>query len=150
MTVRRTLTAALAALLIAAPAAAAEPVGPTTRLVDPAAPNTQDLRSPDARDAEQRALAPATRNAIEMRRRHGYTPASTPTQSTRPVPAGPPTWPTNPTTLPAPPAQQPSTGGDAWPIPVLPIVGFAFVVIIAAAGARHGVRRTHRRARMAA
>jgi hypothetical protein len=145
---RRTLSAALAALLIAAPAATARPHDYLAGSA--AAASTQDLRSPDARDAEQRAAAPTTRNAIEMRRRHGYTPGSAPAQSTSHVPAGQPTWPTNPTTLAAPPAQQPSTDGDAWPLPVLPIVGFAFVVIIAAVGARHGVRRAHRRPRVAA
>jgi hypothetical protein len=56
----RTLSAALTALLIAAPAATARPAGTPAHLAGSAAATTsQDLRSPDARDA---AAATTTRD----------------------------------------------------------------------------------------
>ena len=57
---RSTLTAALAALLLAAPAATAQPADMHAQLgQSAAAANTQDLRSPDARDAALNAVRPA-------------------------------------------------------------------------------------------
>lgn len=105
--ISRTLTTALAALLIAAPAATAVPANtqdlrspdardaanrrqsPTSSRAGTTAPaaDTQDLRSPDARDAANRSQSPTSSLA-------GTTaPAQDPSPTwTKPL-SGPPTWP---------------------------------------------------------
>jgi hypothetical protein len=61
---RRTLTAALAGLLIAAPAASARPADIHPGLgQSAAASNIQDLRSPDARDATNHYQTPTSSQA---------------------------------------------------------------------------------------
>jgi hypothetical protein len=61
-------------------------------------------------------------------------------------PAGQPTWPVNPTPI-AAPAQEPADDGS--PVPVIPLVAGLLCVVLAAAAARYGVRRSQRRARVA-
>jgi hypothetical protein len=138
--IRRTLTIGLAAAALVAPATLARAADNHTEAVrahELGAYPEQDLRSPDARDA-------ATRKHPRI-----YIPPYATVAETQ-VPAGQPAWPTHPKTLTPPHAKATSTSSDAWPIPVLPIVGFALIAIAAAFGARFGVRRAHRRARIAA
>ena len=61
-------------------------------------------------------------------------------------PAGQPTWPVNPRPI-AAPAQQPVDDGS--PFPVIPLVAGLLGVVLAATAARYGVRRSHRRTRIA-
>jgi hypothetical protein len=139
MLIRRTLTAALAAAALVAPAAQAQGADHVVARADAHQSAKQDMRSPDARDAAEQRYG---RVAVPA-----YATVADPPSR---LPAGQPTWPVNPTPISAARADEPSNGGDAWPVPVLPIAGFALAVIIAVAGARYGVRRSHRRARIAA
>jgi hypothetical protein len=147
MTIRRTLTAVLAAAALVAPAAQAEPPDMHASTAQAAAKARaeaqpkQDLRSPDARDAAR------------THRRSGHAvnaPGATALDSASQLPpAGQPTWPTNPTPLVAP-AQEPVTDGDGSPVPVIPLVAGVLVALIAALAARHAARRGSRHARVAA
>jgi hypothetical protein len=133
MTIRRTLLATLAAAALIAPAAQARPADMHASTAEAAAAKaqtqaqtTQDLRSPDARDAGQHL-----RGASQL------------------PPAGQPTWPANPAPL-TPQAQQPATDNDGSPVPVIPLVAGALLAMITALTARHVARRGGRRARIAA
>ncbi len=142
MTVRRTLLAALAAAALIAPAAQAQSADIHASTAQAAAKAQQqpqqDLRSPDARDA---AVNPPhsgpTVNAP------GATAADSASQL---PPAGQPTWPVNPKPI-AAPAQEPVDDGS--PVPVIPLVAALLGVVLAAAAARYGVRRSQRRTRVA-
>jgi hypothetical protein len=126
MTLRRTLTAVLAAAALVAPAAQAEPADMHASVATAAAkaradaPPKQDLRSADARDAGQPP------------RPSGYA-----VNASRPTPVDSA-------------SRLPATDGGGSPVPVLPLVAGALLVLAAAVGARYATRRMHRRARIAA
>ncbi len=142
MTLRRTLLAALAAAALIAPAAQAQggemDASPAQAAAKAQQQPQQDLRSPDARDA---AVKPP---------RSGPTvnaPGATAADSASQLPpAGQPTWPVNPSPIVAP-AQEPVDDGS--PFPVIPLVAGLLGVVLAAAAARYGVRRSQRRTRVA-
>ena len=133
MTIRHTLLTTLAAAALITPAAHARPADMHASTAEAAAAKaqtqtqaTQDLRSPDARDAGQHQR---------------------PTGQL--APAGQPTWPANPAPL-APQAQQPATDDDGSPVPVIPLVAGALLATITALTTRHIAHRGSRRARIAA
>ena len=151
MTIRRTLTAVLAATALIAPAAQAQPADMHASVAQAAAQERraqeaqpkQDLRSPDARDAQ---AAQPTQDLRSPDARDASAPPADPTS--RPA-AGQPTWPVDPSPIPAP-AQEPATDNDGSPVPVLPLVAGVLAVLATALAVRYGVRRTHRGARIAA
>jgi hypothetical protein len=105
MTIRHTLAAALAATVIAAPAATARPADMPPAGAQAAAPaqHRQDLRSPDAVDAARNPRKPV--NA----------PGATAVGSQSTIPAvapGQPTWATNPKPIPSAHAVQVSRSDD--------------------------------------
>jgi hypothetical protein len=117
----RTFSAALAALLIAAPAAAASTRdlrSPDAR--DASAAPTQDLRSPDARDAEAHprsfSYKPPADPAINVQPQElaPVEEQSAPSSgsATRPPLPGPPTWPAHPQPISAAPATNVTAGGN--------------------------------------
>jgi hypothetical protein len=146
MPLRRTLTAALAAAALIAPAAQAaqgQPADMHASVAQAAAKANQqpkqDLRTPDARDA-----------AVSLHGGgHGINaPGATAADSASELPpAGLPTWPVNPTPI-AAPAPEPASDGS--PVPVIPLVAGLLGVMIAALAARYGMRRSGRRTRIAA
>ena len=143
MTVRRTLLAALAAAALIAPAAQAQPADMHASTAQAAAKAQQqpkqDLRSPDARDATVKPPhSGPTVNGL------GTTAVDSASQL---PPAGQPTWPVNPQPITAP--AQPATDDDGSPVPVIPVIAGLLGVVLAAAAARYGVRRSQRRARVA-
>ena len=139
----RILAAALAIAALAAPAAQAKPSPPdmhaSTAVAAAQALDKQDLRSPDARDATVKPPhSGPTVNGL------GTTAVDSASQL---PPAGQPTWPVNPQPITAP--AQPATDDDGSPVPVIPLVAGLLGVVLAAAAARYGVRRSQRRARVA-
>ncbi len=144
MTLRRTLLAALAAAALIAPAAQAQPADMHASTAQAAAKAqqqpTQDLRSPDARDA---TVKPP--HSGPFVNEPGATAVGSASELTVP-PAGQPTWPVNPKPI-AAPAQEPVDDGS--PVPVIPLVAALLGVVLAAAAARYGVRRSQRRTRVA-
>jgi hypothetical protein len=119
MTISRMLAAALAIAAIAVPATAqAQPADLHDALAQPAAPaqSTQDLRSPDARDAGRHISRTAQPQA--------------------------PTWPVDPKPVTSTPAAQPadtSNGGVDWTIVLIGIAG----VLIAVGGVALVVNHRH-------
>jgi hypothetical protein len=142
MTIRQTLTAALAAAALVAPAAQAQPADMHASTAHAAAKaQRQDLRSPDARDAASAPSAPHHSG------RYSYTPGANIDPASVPA-AGQPTWPVNPQPI-AAPAQEPATDNDGSPVPLIPLVAGLFGVVIAGFAARYGVHRAGRRTRVA-
>ena len=165
MTIRRTLVTALAAAALVAPAAQAQPADMHASTAQAAAKAAQqpkqDLRTPDARDAAVTLhrsvhvvkappamaadggggggeLAPAP--AVNA-------PGATAVDSASELPpAGQPTWPVNPSPIVAP---APQAVSDGSPVPVIPLVGAALLVLIAAFSARPLARHMARRTRVA-
>ena len=123
---RRTLAVALAAALIAPAAAQAQPADMHASTAQAIAAeraqsqHAQDLRSPDVRDLATRQTPPA----------------------------GQPTWPVDPQPIVAP-ASQTVSHDDGSPVPVVPIVAAALLVLLAALIARYTARRTGRGTRVA-
>ena len=129
-TLPRVLTGALVAAALAAPVAQSRPIDTPLAAAQPMDTHAsvaeslaakQDLRSPDARDA-------ATRQA---------------------PPAGQPTWPVDPQPI-AAPASEPVAVDSGSPVPVVPIVAGALLVLLAALIARYTARRMGRNTRVAA
>ena len=143
MSIARTLVAALAVTALAVPAAQAQPADMHASTAQAAAKAQQqpkqDLRSPDARDATVKPPhSGPTVNGL------GTTAVDSASQL---PPAGQPTWPVNPQPITAP--AQPATDDDGSPVPVIPVIAGLLGVVLAAAAARYGVRRSQRRARVA-
>lgn len=168
MTIRRTLATAVAAAALVAPAAAqAQPADMHASTAQAAAKAAQqpkqDLRTPDARDAAVTVhrsvhvvkappamaadgggggggeLAPAP--AVNA-------PGATAADSASELPrAGQPTWPVNPSPIVAPAPE--AVADDGSPVPVIPLVGAALLVLIGAFSARPLARHMARRTRVA-
>jgi hypothetical protein len=153
MTIRRTLVTALAAAALVAPAAQAQPADVHASTAQPAAkadqPPKQDLRTPDARDAA--VTLHRSRHAVNA---PGATAVGSASELPRAVPAGggggggelaPAQVPAPaPALAPAPAAQD---GGSS--VPVIPLVGAALLVLVAALTARPLARHMARRAPVA-
>jgi hypothetical protein len=150
MTIRRTLTLALAAAALTAPAAQAQPA--------------QDLRTLDARDAAvtvHRSVhvvkAPPAVAAVSADGGGGggelapapavNAPGATAVDSGSELPsAGQPTWPVDPSPIVAPAPE--AVADDGTDVPVIPLVGAALLVLIGAFSARP-LARMARRTRVA-
>ena len=142
---RRTLAAVLAAAALIVPAAAqAEPADMHASVAQAAAAQQarQDLRSPDARDAATPRTAPQP--ALDLR-----SPDARDAATRQAPPAGQPTWPVDPQPI-AAPASEPVAVDSGSPVPVVPIVAGALLVLLAALIARYAARRTGRSTRVAA
>ena len=126
MTISKTLTAALAALAVATPAAVAKPVDMHASTAQAAAQarQGQDLRSPDAIDAAQHPRkSPVVVN----------TPGASAVDSqakTAPVAPGQPTWAVDPQPIPPAPAPAAATSDDGvdWTTIGLGIAGTLLVL----------------------
>ena len=135
---RRTLTAVLAAVALISPAAAQA--------------QSQDLRSPDARDAARPTVAqPAPGQDL---RSPDARDAARPTVGPRPIGQdlrSPDTRDIATRQAPpiAAPASQTVSHDDGSPVPVVPVVAGALLVLLAALIARYTVRRTSRGTRVA-
>ena len=145
---RRTLAVALAAALIAPAAAQAQPADMHASTAQAIAAeraqsqHAQDLRSPDARDAARPAVAPRPIGQ-DLR-----SPDVRDLATRQTPPAGQPTWPVDPQPIVAP-ASQTVSHDDGSPVPVVPIVAAALLVLLAAQIARYTARRTGRGTRVA-
>lgn len=136
-TMYRLAVSALATTALASPAAFAMPIDPGT-VQTPAA--EQEYRSPDAID-QSAAKAPVVRQDQRSPDAVDAGPAPKP----EPLPAGLPTWPVNPQTLPRPqePVVAPTSGdggGVDWTVP-----GIALAACLMLGGA-FAVGRTRLRA----
>jgi hypothetical protein len=143
---RSTLTAALAALLLAAPSATAKPADIHARLHEfAAAADPQDLRSPDARDAANRSQSPTSSPAGTKSRSQDLR-----SPDTRDV-AGGREFPAPPTviTLKPVPDREPVASGFDW-VAAAAGVGTALgLILLIPAGSLLSRRRKHRDQRVA-
>jgi hypothetical protein len=145
MTIRRTIATAVAAAALVAPAAQAQPADMHASTAQAAAKAAQqpkqDLRTPDARDAAAAVTLHRSVPAVDA-------PGATAVDSaSRLPPAGQPTWPVDPAPIAAPVPQ--AVSDDGWTVPVIPLVGGALLVLIAALSARPLARHMARGTRVA-
>ena len=141
MSRNRTLAAVLAAAALIVPAAAqAEPADMHASTAQALAAErarsqpAQDLRSPDARDA---ARPPVARTVPGQDLR---SPDTRDIATRQAPPAGQPVWPVDPQPIVAP-APEAVSDSDGSPVPVVPIVAGALLVLLAALIARYTARR---------
>jgi hypothetical protein len=168
MTIRRTIATAVAAAALVAPAAQAQPADMHASTAQAAAKAAQqpkqDLRTPDARDAAAAVTLHRSVHVVKappaMAADGGggggelapapavNAPAATAVESASRLPAaGQPTWPVDPAPIAAPAPQVVSDDGS--PVPVIPLVGGALLVLIAALSARPLARHMARGTRVA-